>query len=415
MVANPLRTAVIGAGVVGAATALALQRDGHDVVLLERDAPAAGASFGNAGAIVNGSCVPTAMPGVWKEALRAVIDPLAPVAVRPAYLPKALPWLTRFLLDSRESRVQTLAASLYALTRDAVPAWRALTDGSSLSRYLNAGGWLKVYESHETFDATSPARELLDANASPYELLTEDELQDLEPHLAPIFVAGILQRDSLWISSPQGLVQAMVDRYTADGGAYRKFDVRSIRLDGDSVRLEGPDTSIDCDKAIIATGAWSKRLASQLGNELPLDTERGYHMMFVGDGSGLLGRPVLHGDKSFVLTPMNDGMRMTSQVEIAGIDAGPDYRRIRHLAAEAKRMLPALDVEERSVWMGCRPSLPDSLPVIGQAAASSNVIYAFGHQHLGMTLGARTAQLVADLVAGRRPDIDLTPYRPGRY
>ena len=355
------------------------------------------------------------MPGVWKEALHALLDPQAPVSVRPAYLPKAIPWLVRFLLDSRPSRVRSIAASLYALTRDAASAWRTLTHGTHLTDYLREGGWLKVYESHESFDATAPARELLDSNGSPYDVLTGDDIQDLEPHLAPIFVAGTLQRDSLWISSPQDLVRSMVDRYVGDGGEFRQFDVRSIRISGDALRVEGLDSSIDCDKAVIAAGAWSHELASQLGDKLPLDTERGYHMMFAGDGSGLLGRPVLNGDRSFVLTPMSDGMRMTSQVEIAGVDAEPDFRRIRNLATEAKRMLPSLDVRERSVWMGCRPSLPDSLPVIGRSSASGKVIYAFGHQHLGMTLGAKTALLVADLVAGRQPDIDLTPYRPDRY
>jgi D-amino-acid dehydrogenase len=407
--------AVIGAGVIGAASALALRRDGHNVILLEREAPAAGASYGNAGAIVNGSCAPTAMPGVWREALRALTDPLAPVAVRPSYLPRALPWLARFLLDSRTSRVNSIAAALHALTREATADWRTLTEGSPLAAFLHEGGWLKVYESHDVFDATARARELLDAHGSPYELLTADDIQDLEPHLAPVFVAGILQKDSLWISSPAGLVRSMVDAFTSAGGEYRRFDVRTINPSGDRVRVEGPGAAVECDGAVIAAGVWSRSLARQLGDDLPLDTERGYHMMFPAGTNTLLGRSVLHGDRSFVLTPMADGMRMTSQVEIAGVDAQPDYRRIRSLAAEAKRMLPSLDIEERSVWMGCRPSLPDSLPVIGPSTASERVIYAFGHQHLGMTMGATTARLVADLVAGRQTGTDLAPYGAKRY
>jgi D-amino-acid dehydrogenase len=406
---------VLGAGVVGAAAALALQRDSHRVLLVERAEPAAGASHGNAGAIVNGSCAPTAMPGVWKDALRSIGNPLSPLSIRPAYLPQALPWLTRFLLSSRRSRVAQIAQNLHALTTNAVGSWRRLTAGTELARFLHEGGWLKVYESERSFAKTAGSRALLDAAGSPYELLAAGDIQDLEPHLTPIFEHGIFQRDSLRVSSPGALVKAMVERFIANGGEYRQFDVSLIKPGSESVILEGSGGTIEASQAVIATGAWSKTLARQLGDRVPLDTERGYHLMLPRGSETLLSRPVMHGERSFVLSPMADGMRMTSQVEFAGTDAPPDYRRIRALLAQAKRMLPALDATEQSVWMGCRPSLPDSLPVIGASTASPNVLYAFGHQHLGLTLGAVTGFVIADLVAGRDPGVDLAPYSPLRY
>lgn len=412
---NHRHVVIVGAGVIGAATALVLQREHHAVTLLDRAGPAAGASFGNAGAIVNGSCAPTAMPGVWREALASLTDPASPLTVRPAYLPQAMPWLLRFLAESREDRVETLAASLYALSCRAAESWRWLTDGTPLSRFIEDGGWLKVYENNQQFDETAAARALLDANGSPYEILNADELRDLEPALAPVFSRAILQPDSLRIVSPGRLVTAMVERFVAAGGEFRQLDVTSVAGERDSVRISGNGETIDADSAVIAAGAWSKHLATMNGSAVPLDTERGYHVMFPAGSGDLIGRPILHGGRSFVLSPMTDGLRMTAQVEIAGVHAAPDYRRIRGLLPEAKHMLPALDATEQSVWMGCRPSLPDSLPAIGPSAASDSVILAFGHQHLGMTLAAVTAKLVADLIGERSPHIDIEPYRAGRF
>jgi D-amino-acid dehydrogenase len=409
---------VVGAGVVGAAVALALVRDGHRVLLFDREGPAAGASFGNAGAIVNGSCAPTAMPGIWKDAFRSVGNPLSPLSIRPAYLPRALPWLIRFLADSRQSRVACITRDLHALSRRAVLSWRDLTAGTGLQRYLREGGWLKVYESERSFAKTAAARRLMDTVSSPYEVLSADDIRDLEPHLAPVFEYGIFQRDSLCCPNPAGLVRAMVEHAVAGGAEFRRAAVTGLDVDGESVLVRGPAGPVRADRVVIAAGAWSGALAAQVGNRVPLDTERGYHMMLPKGTETLLSRPVMNGDLSFVLSPMVDGIRMASQVEIAGLDAPPNYARIRKLLPEARRMLPTLDAMdslETSVWMGCRPSLPDSLPVIGASKLSPNVLLAFGHQHLGLTLAAATALAIASLIAGRDPGFDLGPYRPGRY
>lgn len=395
--------------------ALSLVRDGHRVLLLDRVGPAAGASFGNAGAIVNGSCLPTAMPGIWKEALRSIGNPLSPLSIRPAYLPHALPWLIRFVGDSRPSRVLCIARDLYALTRRAVPSWRRLTDGTDLAGFLHDGGWLKVYESERSFARTAASRNLMDAVGSSYEVLSAGDIRELEPNLAPVFKYGIFQKDSLRCADPRGLVVTMVEHAVAAGAEFRKVEVTGLSVDGERVRVQGPAEPVLADKVVIAAGAWSGKLASQVGNPLPLDTERGYHMMLSKGSERLLSRPVMNGDLFFVLSPMADGMRMTSQVEIAGLDAPPSYARIRKLLPEARRMLPELNAAETSVWMGCRPSLPDSLPVIGASKLSANVLLAFGHQHLGLTLAATTALIISSLVAGRDPGLDLDPYRPGRY
>lgn len=385
------------------------------MTLLDRQEPCAGASFGNAGLIVNGSCAPTAMPGIVFDALRMLGKPLSPLSVRPAYALKILPWLMRFLAESRRAKVVQNARYLHALTSRAHAGWRRLTDNTELSRLIDAGGWIKVYESEQSFAATKDARALMDANGTPYEILTAAGIQDLEPRLAPIFERGIYQEDSLKLASPERMVRGMVDLLQSRGGTYRRFDVGSIRLAGDSVDLHDHGRTISARRVVIAAGAWSRPLCKQLGDNLPLDTERGYHLMLSRDSAALLNRPVLNGAASFVLSPMESGLRLTAQVEFAGLDAAPDYRRVRKLLPLARRMLPGIDKVETSVWMGCRPSLPDSLPVLGFASSTDKVLYAFGHQHLGITLGPISGLIIADLVAGRDPGVDLAPYRPARF
>jgi D-amino-acid dehydrogenase len=406
---------VIGAGIVGASTALALQRDGHQVILIDREGPCAGASFGNAGAIINESCAPTAMPGIVFDVLRMIGRPLSPFTIRLSYLARALPWMLRFLNESRRSRVNANAKNLHALTKGAEKSWRNLTSGTDLVGLLRPGGWLKVYESDKSFAGTAFARSLMDELGAPYEILDPAGIQELEPHLAPIFLRGLFVREGLMISDPGRMTNEMVELFLSRGGRFQKFTAERLEIGSDNIVIHDQSESLSADKIVVATGAWSRHLAAQIGDRVPLDTERGYHLMLPASNSALLERPVMSGDHSFVLSPMDEGLRLASQVEFAGLDAAPDYGRIRSLIPAAKRLLPAIDTEEQSVWMGCRPSLPDSLPVLGYATHCDRVIYSFGHQHLGMTLGPRTALITADLLAGRNPQIDLQPYRADRF
>jgi glycine/D-amino acid oxidase-like deaminating enzyme len=219
----------------------------------------------------------------------------------------------------------------------------------------------------------------------------------------------------LSISNPERLVKGMVDLFATRGGAYRQFAVDHISLQSNDIQLKGHNECLSADKVVLATGSWSGNLARQLGDSIPLETERGYHLMLPESTQTLLSRPVVNGEKSFVLSPMETGLRMTAQSELAGLDIAADYRKIRKLLPHAKRMLPAMEPREESAWMGFRPSLPDSLPVLGFSGKSKNIVYAFGHQHLGMTLAAISARIVADLFANREPPVPIAPYRPNRF
>lgn len=409
------KISIIGAGVIGAATALALQQKGHEVLLLDREQPCAGASFGNAGAIVNGSCVPTAMPGIFFDVIKMLSQAHSPLSIRPSYLAKVSPWLLRFMWQSRTSAVYKNATNLHALSQHAVHSWRQLTDNTELSQLFNAKGWLKVYQSEKTFDKTLTSRKLLDQMGTKYQCLNAAEIHDLEPQLATTFKRGFFQEDCLNVSDPQKLVQGMVELLISRGGRYQQFDVNYIEECNGIVQLKGKHGKLSTDSAVIASGAWSRMLAKQLGDDIPLEAERGYHLMLPESSSSLLSRPVVNGDNAFVLSPMNKGTRMTSQVEFAGLSAKPNYNKVRKLLPLAKQMLPKLEIREQSVWLGHRPSLPDSLPVLGYSSKTKNVVYAFGHQHLGMTLAAITADVIADLLSNKEPKVPLYPYRANRF
>jgi glycine/D-amino acid oxidase-like deaminating enzyme len=406
---------VIGAGVVGACIALTLIRDGHEVILVDRDAPCSGASFGNAGGIVNGSCTPTALPGILLDILKMMSKPLSPLSISPSYFHKILPWLMRFTLQSRQSAVDNNAKHLHALTKHAVESWRKITNQTALNSLLRDTGWLKVYETVKSYSGTAQSRALLDKLGTKYDVLDASQIHDLEPNLAPIFKKGLYQSDSLSITNAERFVLGIVELFVSEGGSYQQFEVKKIETTSNKVTLKGPVGDLIADKIVIAAGAWSRTLAEQLGDKIPLDTEGGYHLMMPESSKGLLSRPVINAEQSFVLSPMETGLRMTSQIEFAGLNAKPNYSRVRSLLPSVKRMLPAAETEEQSVWMGFRPSIPDSLPVLGFSKRSKSVLYAFGHQHLGMTLGAITGLIIADLVSDRTPTIDTSPYQANRF
>ena len=412
---GPRSVAVIGAGIVGVSTALFLQRDGHAVTLIDRTGPAAGASFGNAGGVVSTACAPLGTPRLLLRVPRMLLDPTGPLSIRWGYLPQITPWLARLLWASRPGRVEEIANALAALGDGVEAAWRSLADQAGIRDLLRPVGWLLAYETDWGFSGTATDRRLMAQRGRSFEVLNSDELRQLEPALAPIFKHGLYMPDCYLAANPGRMVEALAADFVARGGRLTQAEVTGFGLGGRPYQiLTANGQAIETDAIVRAAGAWSRGLARQLGASVPLDTERGYHLMLPPADPGLR-RPVIHGEKSFCLSPMEEGTRMTCQVEFAGLKAPPDYRRIRRLLGTAKRMLPSLETEEQSAWLGFRPALPDSLPVIGPVAGRPDVYFAFGHSHYGMTQGPVTGRILADLVAGRDPGLDMAPYRPGRW
>lgn len=415
---RPFNVAIVGAGIVGAATALALAEAGHAVTLFDRDAAGAGTSSGNAGGIVEGAVMPTATPDVLKTLPNYLFDANGAAVLRPSYVLQALPWLLRFVAAGRPSRVAEIAQALQPLVANCMAAHRRLTQIGQCDHLIQTSGWLKVYSSEADYAKTQFQRELMQRHGAHFTELSADEVHDLEPQLnRQAYTHGLFQPGSGFVNYPRGLVEAYFNSALQRQAQFVQEDVLRIAVSrSGGVDIQTANTTRAFDKVVVATGAWSGQFASQLGDKVSLDTERGYHLSLKSTGAPLLNRPVGFPAKDCVLSPMHDGIRLCSGDELAGLQAPPDFRRIRTLLPFVQSVLPGTRAQavERE-WMGYRPSTPDSLPVIGPSAQSRNVIYAFGHGHLGLTLSAVTAELVKTLVSGDTPPFDLTPYRINRF
>lgn len=411
---DPRRVAVIGAGVVGISCALYLQRDGHQVTLIDPREPGTATSFGNAGGIVTTSCAPLALPGIVKKVPGMLMDPLGPMVLRWRYLHRIAPWLWALLRASRTDRVEAIADALAELNGRTAEPWKDLARQAGVEDLLRGVGWFKVYETDQGFAGSATERDILSQRGKPFQILNSDEIRQLEPALAPIFKHGFLQHEAYFVADPGRMLGALVSDFLVNGGQHLRAEATGFELSDGVRRIVTDHGPHETDAIVLAAGAWSRGLARQLGARIPLDTERGYHIMLPSPEPGLR-RPVTHGEQGFALSPMEQGLRLCSQVEFAGVDAPPDYRRIRGLVPRVKRMLPGVEGDEQSIWMGRRPSLPDSLPVIGPAPGHKDIFLAFGHGHLGLTEGPLTGRIIGDLLAGRDPGFELTPFRGDRF
>lgn len=407
---------VVGAGIVGVATALCLQMDGHRVTVLDPKAPGTATSFGNAGSIAVGAMYPTGAPGNLKQVPKMLTDPASAVSIRWSYLPRMLPWLARFFAESRPHRVEQISRELASIVSSAADAHLSLMKAHRIEGIVKPLGWLKVYTGEKSFASTFEERQTIERLGANVQILNQDELRQLEPALSPRFTHGAFQPDNHFVTSPVKLTEAYAKAFSGLGGLLQAERVTRFEFDDGKVRKVITDLGMhDADDVVVCAGAWSGRICEMLGFTVPLDTERGYHLNIVAEEGPKLMRPVVVGDHGFVLAPMQDGIRLTSGVEFAGIDAPPDFRRIRRMLPLAQKALPGLGSTINREWVGYRPSTPDSKPVIGLAPGMRNVYLGFGHGHIGLTLAARTGYILADLVSGRVSSVDLMPFSASRF
>ena len=409
------RVAVIGAGIVGAATALVLQRQGLSVTLVDAGDPGMGCSYGNGGAISPDFCVPESLPGMLKRVPRWLGDPEGPLVVRWRRLPAASPWLLRWIRAGRMDRVHASAAALRALHAPSLHRYDALL-GPRAQGLIEKTGQIYVWRSSAASPTEALARALREQHGVVTRALDADAIRELDPNLAAGFTRGLFFPDNGHTVNPLRLVQTLVALLVEAGGKVERrklarFDLR----DGEALaaRFEGA-TAVAADTFVLATGIDSRKFAAILGNRVPLEAERGYHVMLPDPGV----RPrikISNRDHMFGLTPMEHGVRISGTVEFAPAGAPMNERRARSLLVHAKRMYAGLNGDGAQLWMGSRPSTPDSLPVIGRASRARNVTYAFGHGHTGLTGAPVTAELVAALVTGSDPPIDPAPFRPTRF
>lgn len=415
-VENKGEITVLGAGVVGLCCAVWLQRDGHAVTLIDRGEPGAETSSGNAGLIQTEAVVPIATPGILRQVPKMLLDPSGPLVVRWRYLHRIAPWLARFVLAARPANVERLSFAIASLLDASTEAWLSLIDEAGARDLWHETGELHVYRTRAAWEAAQPSVALRRRRGSRVEELTVDEMRQLEPALSRDLHAGYLMPDANSVSHPLHLSQRLADLFRRNGGTLVRAEVRTVEpgQPGAPVRLVTDDGVREASSLVVAAGAFSKPFAAALGSRLPLDTERGYHL-WLSDPGVDIRRPVVVGDHRFGIVPMTGGLRLVGTAELAGLDLPPYWARADMLGRLAAPIVPGLRLDGAERWMGYRPSMPDSLPVVGRAPGRSNVYFAFGHGHLGLTMGAVTGRLIADLAAGRPPAVDLAPFGADRF
>jgi len=407
---------VVGAGIIGVAIAYELQHRGKQVTLLDRSAPGSGASFGNMASIAVTEFMPASRPGIWAQMPKWMLDPEGPVRVRPAYMPKLVPWFLRFLAASRPSKLRELEAAGAVLCRRVHEDLDALLKETGLRHMLSAEGCLSLYADDAEFRADREHIEILERFGFRHEVLGANAIRDLEPAVTTKIGKAVLFPDNRSVADPYRLVVALAEKFRLLGGLIEEGEVVAFdHSDRGVAALRLADgRRIPVGEIVLAAGAFTGRLSALLKENIPLETERGYHTQIMDPGISMR-HSIIWPARAFMVTPTAGGIRVGGTVEMAGLDAPPDFRRARVLVKRARQALPELQARQTTEWMGHRPALPDTVPVMGQSAKRKNVWYATGHGHLGLTYAATTGRLMADLITGVEPPVDMKPYRVDRF
>ncbi|MEM9047623.1 MAG: FAD-dependent oxidoreductase [Pseudomonadota bacterium] len=407
------RAVVIGAGITGVAAALWLQRAGWSATLIDRVPPGdpAQTSFGNAGLLARASVVPVSTPGLIWRAPRMLLDPDAPLFLRWRYLPRLIPWLVPFLRNGSRRRVEKIAQALVRMTGDAVDQHKALARDTPAERLIRQGEYIYLYASRKAAKKDSFGMALRQAYGFAPEERDAEALRAADPALGPGARYGLALPDHGWITDPGGYVGALAASFRDRGGTMRQAEIADI-APGRAV-LAGGET-IAADRIILTSGVWSRILAERLGMRMPLESERGYHLM-LRSPSLLPPTPYMIADSSFVATPMAAGMRLAGILEFGGTTAPASSAPFDLLRRAIRRVYPGLSWQAEERWMGHRPSLPDSLPVLGIHPRHPGIVHAYGGQHVGLTIGPRLGRLAAALASEGRVNEDLAAFAPDRF
>lgn len=406
---------VIGAGVVGLSAAIAAVASGLSVTVLDREGPAAGASAGNAGAFAFTDILPLASPGILKKAPKWLLDPLGPLTVPPAYALKIAPWMFRFWRACQPARVAHSTAAQTALMDLSKAELEPFLGATGTAPMLRKEGNIQVYEGEAEFKASLAGWKARADHGIEFRHLDAAGVAEIQPGLAARFTHATFTPGWYSIADPKLYTLALADHFRTIGGVIERAEVIALKpVDGAVEVLSADGRARRAAQVVLSAGAFSHRVARTLGESIPLETERGYNTTLPADAFDLRTQ-ITFGGHGFVVTRLSTGIRVGGAVELGGLDLPPNYRRSEAMLKKAQAFLPGLKPEGGVQWMGFRPSLPDSLPAIGRAGATPRVIFAFGHGHLGLTQSAGTARIVADLLTGRTPAIDIAPFSPQRF
>ena len=408
--------AVVGAGMVGVCCALELQRRGLSVQLFDRKPAGQETSFGNAGVLARSSLIPYNNPGLWAGLPRFLTNRTPQFRYNPLYLLQEMKWGLGFLSRARPSAFNETTRALDALIRLSIPAHRQLMQAAGASHRLREDGWIFLYRDPQALVKNRLARETFDHFEIATQELDPSALRSMEPHLHPIFQRALWIKDACSVDDPGQVVQAYARLFQARGGVLVQREIAALQRDARGLwQLRGSDGSVSsADKVVIALGPWANDLLAPLKLAAPLAFERGYHQNFVASPDARLTRPVYDTAAGYVLAPMENGIRLSTGVELTGRDAPPNLAQLEMTEVAARQAFP-LGAQSGAPWLGSRPTLPDSRPLIGEAPNHPDLWLALGHQHIGLSTGPGTAQLLADLMLGETCSIDPTPFRPERF
>lgn len=406
---------VLGAGIVGVSVALQLARRGLSVALVDRRAPGEETSYGNAGIIEGNTIFPPAFPSDFGALLRVALKRAPEANYHLGFLPRVLPWLMAFRAASQPARLIETARLIRPFYAQAVAEHELLLGEAEALRYLRKTGWLKIYRREKTFGTLAREFEIAADFGIPLETLDARQAQALEPSLAPVFERAVYWPQAASIGDPLGVTQAYFALFRKRGGVFFNGDARTLHRNGARWRVETDQGAIDGDHAVVALGPWASDVLDNFGIRLPLGVKRGYHRHFKGKGNAALARPVLDADVGYCITPMTQGIRLTTGAEFAARDAAPTPVQFDRLLPRARELFPLGERADDKTWLGARPCLPDSRAAIGRAPGQMGLWLAVGHAHWGLTLGPVTGRLIADLMTGATPFVDPAPYRPERF
>lgn len=408
------QTIVIGAGIVGAATAIWLRRAGHEVTLIDKGEPGMGASYGNGCILASCAIVPVTTPGLLPKGPKYLMDPNFPLFMRWSYAPKLVPWLVKYLSHANDGDTRRIAKGLTHVIGDSVEQHQALTRGTPAAKWVQESDYCFAYEDRAAFDADKYVWDLRREAGFVPELIEGAEVQEREPILAPEMKLLAVMKNHGFILNPGKYVQDLVKLLQEMGGRFVQAEVKDFDLSGGRISAVDTDKGrFECREAVLATGVWSKPLMHKLGLNVPLEAERGYHIVFKGP-SQTPNNPMMLASGKFVATAMDQGLRCAGVVEFGGLSEEKSKAPLALLRRKVKECFPQMVAESEEEWLGYRPAPSDSLPLIGEVG-STGVYAAFGHHHVGLTGGAKTGRMVADMIAGQPSNIDLRPYEPDRF
>jgi D-amino-acid dehydrogenase len=406
---------VLGAGIVGTSVALHLAKRGLSVALVDRGGVGEQTSYGNSGVIEGSTILPPAFPSRFGALMRVALKRASDANYHLSFLPHVAPWLLAFRAASRPDRIAETARLNRPLFARAVPEHEALMQEAGATHYLRKTGWLKLYRRADALKALQLEFDLAGEFGLPLQALDAGGAQALEPSLRPVFAHGVFWPKAASVSNPLAVTRAYAVRFAALGGVMLDGDARTLHRAAGRWRVETDEGGVDAPEVVVALGPWAPDLLEPLGLRLPMAVKRGYHRHFHAQGNATLARPVVDVDYGYLITPMEQGIRLTTGAEFAARDAKPTPVQFDRLMPQARALFPLGDRTDARTWLGSRPCFADSRPVIGRAPGLSGLWLAIGHAHWGLTLGPVTGRLIADMMMGDPPFCDPAPYRAERF